>query len=323
MKPPQRVIWSEGLLMTPQHMQHLDRFHEERLNARLDAGEGDGWGVTACEIDMSALDTGMVGIRQFEGVLPDGTPVAFDATSREAPPSRPVEGHLPAHQAVLEIFVGLARSHEARNNVAASKGALTRYYSASDLTHDRFGESPPQEVDVACVNLRVLFGDEPREDYSAIKVGEIQRAADGRLVLTDDYIVPCLRTSASPVLSRLLDNLLTSMNARRTALLQTVRQRDDATVEFNAADVTRYLLLATINSYLPVLRHAIVAGDMSAKATYLLLCQLAGQLSTFTTEFDPNDVPKYVYEDLRATFGTIFSALDSLLRATLAKRYVS
>ena len=37
MKPPARVIWSEGLLMTPQHMQHLDRFHEERLNARLGA----------------------------------------------------------------------------------------------------------------------------------------------------------------------------------------------------------------------------------------------------------------------------------------------
>ena len=123
-------------------------------------------------------------------------------------------------------------------------------------------------------------------------------------------------------LSRLLDGLLTSMNARRTSLLQTVRQRDDSTVEFNAADVTRYLLLATINSYLPVLRHAVVAGDLSAKSVYLLLCELAGQLSTFSTQFDPNDVPKFVYEDLRSTYGTIFSALDGLLKATLAKRYV-
>ena len=323
MKPPSRVIWSEGLLMTPQHMQQLDRFHEERLNARLDAIDREGWGVLACELDMPALDSGMVAIREFEGVLPDGTPIAFDATSREAPPSRPAEEHLAAHQAVLEVFVGLARAHEARNNVGATKGSLTRYFPESDLTHDRYGEAQPQEVDVACSNLRILFGDEPREDYSTIKVAEIRRAADGRLILADDYIVPCLRASASPVLARLLDGLLTSMNARRTSLLQSVRQRDDSTVEFNAADVTRYLLLATINSYLPVLRHVVVAGDLSAKSVYLLLCELAGQLSTFSTQFDPNDVPKFVYEDLRSTYGTIFNALDGLLRATLAKRYVA
>ncbi|MEM7137423.1 MAG: type VI secretion system baseplate subunit TssK [Myxococcota bacterium] len=323
MRPPSRVIWSEGLLMTPQHMQQLDRFHEGRLNARLDAIDHESWGVLACELDMTALDSGMVAIGHFEGVLPDGTPIAFDSTSREAPPSRPAEEHLAPHQAVLEVFVGLARTHESRNNVGATKGALTRYYATSDMAHDRFGEAQPQDVEVACSNVRLLFGDEPREDYTAIKIAEIRRAADGRLVLSDDYIVPCLRASASAVLARSLDGLLTSMNARRNALLQTVRQRDDSTVEFSAADVTRYLLLATVNSYLPVLRHAVVAGDFSAKEIYLLLSRLAGQLSTFSTEFDPNDVPRFVYEDLRSTFGTIFAALEGLLKATLAKRYVA
>jgi type VI secretion system protein ImpJ len=323
MKPPSRVIWSEGLLMTPQHMQQLDRFHEERLNARLTAIGHESWGVLACELDMPALDAGMVAIGRVEGVLPDGTPIAFDATSREAPSSRPAEEHLAAHQAVLEVYLGLARTQEARNNVGATKGGLTRYFPVTDLQHDRYGEAQPQEVDVASANLRILFGDEPREDYTAIKVAEIRRAADGRLMLADDYIVPCLRTSASPVLSRLLDGLLTSMSARRMSLLQTVRQRDDSTVEFNAADVTKYLLLATINSYLPVLRHAVVTGDLSAKSVYLLLCELAGQLSTFSTQFDPNDVPKFVYEDLRSTYGTIFNALEGLLKATLATRYVA
>ena len=323
MRPPSKVIWSEGLLMTPQHMQQLDRYHEQRLNARLGVAEQESWGVGACELDLPALESGMISVRHFEGVLPDGTPVSFDATSREAPASRPVEGHLAPHQAVLEVFVGLAREQEARNNVATTKGGPTRYYASNELSHDRFGEAQPQDVDIASANLRLLFGDEPREDYSAIKIAEIQRAADGRLVLSDDYIVPCLRTSASSVLARLLDGLLTAMSARRNALQQSVRERADSTVEFTAADVTRYLLLATINSYLPVLRHAVVAGDLSAKSTYLLLCQLAGQLSTFSTQFDPNDMPRFVYEDLRSTYGSIFAALDGLLQATLQKRYVA
>jgi len=322
MKPSLRVIWSEGLLMTPQHMQQLDRFHDDRLNARLDAIERDNWGVLSCELDAVALESGMASVRQFEGFLPDGTALSFDQAGREMPPSRPVEGHLAPHQAVLEVFLGVARTHEARNNVGLSKGGATRYFATSELTHDRFGEAEPQDLDVACSNVRLLFGDEPREDFSAIKVAEITRAADGRLVPVDDYIVPCLRTSASPVLSALLDRLLTSMNARRAAILQTVRQRDDSTVEFSAADVTRYLLLAAINSYIPLLRHAVVTGDVSAKAAYLMLGGLAGQLSTFSTQFDPNDVPRFVYEDLRTTFGTIMNVLDGLLRATLVKRYV-
>jgi type VI secretion system protein ImpJ len=223
---------------------------------------------------------------------------------------------------VLEVFLGIARTQEARNNVGVSKDGATRYFATSELTHDRFGDAEPQDLDLACSNVRLLFGDEPREDFSAIKVAEITRAADGRLVPADDYIVPCLRTSASPALSGLLDRLLTSMNARRAALLQTVRQRDDSTVEFTAADVTRYLLLGTINSFIPLLRHVVVTGDMSAKAAYLMLSRLAGQLSTFSTQFDPNDAPRFVYEDLRTTFGTIMNVLDGLLRATLVKRYV-
>lgn len=309
--------------MTPQHMQQLDRFHEQRLHARLGALDQESWGVRACEIDLPGLESGVVAVQHFEGILPDGTPVAFDAASREAPASRPIEGHLPPHQVVLEVFLALAREQEARNNVGGAKGSPTRYFALNELTHDRYGEAQPQEVEVACSNLRVLFGDEPREDYSAIKVAEIQRAADGRLVLSDDYIAPCLRPSASPVLARLLDGLLTAMSARRNALLQSVRERADSTVEFTAADVTRYLLLATINSYLPLLRHIVVAGDLSAKSTYLLLCQLAGQLSTFSTQFDPNDLPRFVYEDLRSTYGTIFAALDGLLQATLQTRYVA
>jgi type VI secretion system protein ImpJ len=34
-------------------------------------------------------------------------------------------------------------------------------------------------------------------------------------------------------------------------------------------------------------------------------------------------LPRFVYEDLRSTFGTIFGALNGLLKATLAKRYVA
>ena len=37
MRAAQKVVWSEGLLMSPQHLQQQDLFHEALLSDRLDA----------------------------------------------------------------------------------------------------------------------------------------------------------------------------------------------------------------------------------------------------------------------------------------------
>lgn len=44
MKAPLRVVWSEGLLMSPQHLQQLDLYHERLVGGRLDALEPLNWG---------------------------------------------------------------------------------------------------------------------------------------------------------------------------------------------------------------------------------------------------------------------------------------
>jgi len=37
MKTPQRLVWSEGMFMSPQHLQALERFQESVLSSRLGA----------------------------------------------------------------------------------------------------------------------------------------------------------------------------------------------------------------------------------------------------------------------------------------------
>ena len=34
---PRRVVWSEGMLVSPQHLQQADLYHERLLNQRLAA----------------------------------------------------------------------------------------------------------------------------------------------------------------------------------------------------------------------------------------------------------------------------------------------
>ena len=51
MKPIQRVVWSEGMLVAPQHMQQQDLYHERLLDERIAALSPYRWGVVSVEID--------------------------------------------------------------------------------------------------------------------------------------------------------------------------------------------------------------------------------------------------------------------------------
>ena len=84
--------------------QQLDRYHEGYVGARLGGLFPYDWGVVAIELDERALVAGQVRVQRFEGVLPDGIPLAFDGAHPEVPAIRPVEGHFKPTQQFLEVF---------------------------------------------------------------------------------------------------------------------------------------------------------------------------------------------------------------------------
>ena len=72
MKIPQRVVWSEGMFMNPQHLQQADLYHESLLSARLGAMTPYDWGVVEMDVDDKALAAGQFQLLRFFGILPDG-----------------------------------------------------------------------------------------------------------------------------------------------------------------------------------------------------------------------------------------------------------
>ncbi|MFJ0631878.1 type VI secretion system baseplate subunit TssK, partial [Bordetella bronchiseptica] len=69
-----KVVWSEGMFLRPQHFQQFERHIEAQLRVRAAAASGCGWGYTALEIDRDALALGKLALARAAGVLPDGTP---------------------------------------------------------------------------------------------------------------------------------------------------------------------------------------------------------------------------------------------------------
>lgn len=311
--------------MSPQHMQQLDRYHEGFVGSRLSAVSPLDWGVVSVELDERALLGGQVRVTSFEGILPDGQPLAFDAAHPEAPAARPVEGHFPAAQRALEVFVGMPAEREGGTSVAPGTTAATglRYFTAARPVVDATGGAADVPVSFAMRNVVVLFGDEPRQDFDAIKIAEIQRDAAGALAIRQEYVPPCRRIGASPWLIAGLRQLLALSVAKQRTLAEARRQRDAATVEFSAGDVTRFLLLNAVNTHIPVVNHLIERPEISPEDAYLYLCQYAGALMAFAADSDPATLPKFAYGDLGGTFGALLAKITDLLQTTVREQCIT
>ena len=72
-----KVVWSEGLFLQPQHFQQHDRHLEYLLDSQLRARHAFGWGFTRLVIDPAALARGQFVLSEGAGLLPDGTPFSF------------------------------------------------------------------------------------------------------------------------------------------------------------------------------------------------------------------------------------------------------
>src|SRR4051794_34211387 len=81
-----RVIWSEGLFLQPQHFQQQDRYFERYLETRCQALVPHSWGFTEIELERDLLSIGKFALRRAAGVFPDGTPFRMPEDDPLPPP---------------------------------------------------------------------------------------------------------------------------------------------------------------------------------------------------------------------------------------------
>lgn len=325
MKSPERVAWTDGMPVGPHHLQQLDLYHEQLLDRRLSALGPHAWGVVSAEFDGRALASGQVRLQRFSGVLPDGIYLELDDGDAATPAARPIDKHFSPTQPALEVFLGVIREREGVANLPEREGSSrpTRFSVATRQVPDASSGANEQPIAFAQQNVTLLFGDEARQDYEAVKIAEVVRNAQGAFVLSDSYIPPALRLSASPPLVERLKALLALAHAKQRTLLVGRRQRDGASVEFSAADVTPYLLLSAVSQFIPLLHHVIESADLPPRSVYLLLAQFTGALLPFSSESEATALPPFSHTDLRASFDGVLSRLMAQIGATIKENFIA
>ncbi len=307
--------------MSPHHFQQLDTYHEHLLASRLEGLTPYAWGIVEMQVSGASLAAGQFEIQEFAGILPDGTPLSFRQGGVEAPVARPVEPNFPPTQATVEVYLAIPKERDGVANFGETSAEGARFVTDERTISDNTAVAAPAQVAFARRNTQLLFVDESREDCDYIQVAELVRDSQGGLALCEPFVPPCLRIGASHFIMVGLRRALGLMVAKQRDLAEMRRAPGQGNIQFAATDVTEYLQLNTLNTYIPVLSHMIESADMSPREVYLTLIQLAGQLGTFATDSVPAELPSFNYTALRLTFEPLFARLTGLMHTAVRERF--
>jgi type VI secretion system protein ImpJ len=314
-----KVVWTEGLFLQPQHLQQQERYFDRLVRASTIGLRPFAWGLTQLELDTDLLTLGKFAVRSVAGVLPDGTP--FNVPDDVDHP-KPLELPDAARNAVVYLLLPARQSGGVETAPPHVTETVARYVtSETEVTDNNAGFQGSATVPVGKLRLRYALEGEARSGFAAIGLVRIVEVrSDKSTVLDDAFIPPLLTCGASGVLAGFISQLQGLLHHRAEALAGRVSE----TGTRGAAEVADYLLLQLCNRYEPLMTHlAAITQQLPPEAFYRIAVSLAGELATFTeTRKRPVAFPLYKHEDLQATFRPVIAALRQALSAVLEQTAV-
>ena len=313
-----RVVWSEGLFLQPQHFQQQDRYLERYVEARCQSLLPHSWGFTEIEIERDFLRIGKFGLRRAAGVFPDGTPTRMPD---DDPLPEPIEIAAQTRDQIIHLAVPLRRGDAVEVDRSGSSDELARHalrqWEARDVT-SASGSAVPLEV--SALRSRLLPASEVTPAYACLPLAHLVECRSDKQVILDDSFMPTvLHARASTRLATFVTELLGLLHQRGEALAGRVA----ATSRGGAAEIADFLLLQAVNRYEPLFAHYAESGAVHPEELFRVCAAAAGELATFTSVSKrPPATSPYRHDSLRESFEPLMGALRAALSAVLEQRAI-
>jgi type VI secretion system protein ImpJ len=304
-----KVIWTEGMFLQPQHFQQHDRWLGAQAQVRLGLTADYGWGFGSLALDTAAATLGKVALMSAQGVMPDG--LAFDIPGQDAAPAA-FDVPPDARDEIVVLALTLQRPGVAESDAEDDAGSMPPRYLAADL---EVGDSNvtgerAAPVQIGRVNLRLLLARDAGEGVATLALCRVvERRADNRLVLDPNFVPPTLRAQGNDQLSGWLRELHGLLHQRGEALAARLAQPGRAGV----GEIADFLLLEAINRQEPLFAQLRQASVLHPRDFYYLGVSLAGDLATFRDRRRPGNYPAYLHDDPARCFRPLMDDLRQSL----------
>lgn len=308
-----RVVWSEGLFLQPQHFQQQDRYFERYVETRCQSLIAHSWGFTEIDAEREFLRIGKFGLRRAAGVFPDGTPFRMP---EDDPLPPPIDVRSEVRDQLLYLAVPLRRSGELDIDRDPGADDLVRYDVRELPTRDATAyEGEPALLDVAALRTRLVFAPDMIPACAYLPLAHVVASGPDKQVTLDEQFIPTvMHVRAASRLAALITELLGLFHQRGDHLAG----RAATTGRGATAEIADVLMLQAINRYEPMLAHIADAGLLHPEELYRVCVSAAGDLATYTTTAKRAPTfPGYRHDRLRESFEPVVAALRASLSTVI------
>jgi type VI secretion system protein ImpJ len=313
-----RVIWSDGLFLQPQHFQQQDRYFERYVESRCHALVPYSWGFTDIELELDLLRIGKIGLRRLSGVLPDGTPFRMPDDD-PLPPA--IEVGPDVRNQRLYLAIPLRRAGEVDAARGAADGLLRYDVREFQARSSVAAGGDPAVLEVAALRSRLVLESEATDAFARVPLAHvIECRADRQVVIDEQFIPTVLRVGAASRLATLSTELLGLFRQRGEAL----SGRTGATSRSTSSELGDLLMLQAVNRYEPVFAHIADSLALHPEALYQICVSAAGDLATFTTTSKRAPrFPGYRHEHLQESFEPVIASLRESMSKVIVQSAIA
>jgi type VI secretion system protein ImpJ len=277
---PERVMWTQGMGVSPVHFQQQDRYTDAQLRLRGAMLRPHAWGFTEFSIDEHHLTLGKVVLSKAKGILPDGT--LFEIGHGQPVISLDIPPGLTNRRIVLALPMSLDNAVETRDE--STLGLSTRYIRTPARIRDHNAYKDKNSSDVPILSgsfdLRLMFEEDSNlSGYITMPVALVVECRQDKSVLLDkEYMPTFLHLEASITLKDYLREILGLLTHRADHLANRVSNAGQT----GTAELGDFMLLQCINRVEPVFRHLDQTPGLHPEEFYRLLLSLVSELATFS-----------------------------------------
>jgi type VI secretion system protein ImpJ len=313
-----KVVWSEGMFLRPQHFQQQERYIESYVQRCVTSSTGFFWGFSELEIDPNALKQGMIVVKRARGLMPDGTP--FDLNEDKI---QPLAFDFPPTAKDTRVCLVLPTLRDGAESVIYDENATsTARYKAEAFETGDGNESGAKEaeIQVGRPRFRLKLETEVPHGWTAMgMVKVVERKTNNELQLDKGYIPPSLHCGTQENLSGFVHEVLGLLKQRGEVL----SGRLSAGGSGGISEVGDFLLLSFINRWHPLMQHLARIDLLHPERLYADLVCLGGELGSFSADNRrAPEYPIYVHDDLQATFSLLMKDLRKALAIVLDQKVV-
>jgi type VI secretion system protein ImpJ len=304
MKFLSRVVWSEGMHLSPQHFQMQSRYFEDSLWFLSGSLRNHPWGLLGFALDADAVRNGRATLRYASGIFPDG--LVFEVPDSDPVPDpislsdlfTPTDSELILHLAVP------GRSAQGLDTDLANS-TNSRYGTVEHLLRDETITTEEYPVTLGRKNLVLCSAAQLPPNATSFPVARIMRDGKGGFIADETFLPPLLRIAVVEDLLRRVKRLSIAIEDKIAVTRRGQKRSGQFEAGTSALDVANYWFLHALCSVSPALNHQLVNRNGHPEELYAILAEMAGSLCTFSLDSTPDTIPPYDHLNLNFTFAAL------------------